>query len=202
MNFHNIKPEYKIPIICYLGVVAVIFVLRLFLGWDLVFSLSAAIMLVVPILVKKDSDFFYFSTPGFIKGLVISILVLIAYVLVLFGYSRFSGGQLSIKEFGVGFLLLQFFLVAIPEEVFFRGYLQKEFGNNYRAIVIVSVLFAIAHLVVVCAVSGGINLCSQNALTFFPSLVMGYLFMKTGTIWSSVAFHFLANVVHIVIYVT
>jgi membrane protease YdiL (CAAX protease family) len=34
-------------------------------------------------------------------------------------------------------------------------------------------------------------------LTFFPSLVMGYLYRVTGTLWASIIFHFLANIVHI-----
>ena len=200
MMFISIIREQKTPVLSYLILILSIFFLRIFLEWDIIFSISAAIMLLVPILVKKNSNFFYFNASGFIKGLTLSIVVLIVYVLVLFIYSRFTDTSLFVREFTTAFLLLQFFLVALPEEVFFRGYLQKEFGNDYKAIILVSVLFAIAHLVVVCAVSRGINVCTQNALTFFPSLVMGYLYMKTNTIWSSVVFHFLANVVHIVIY--
>jgi len=74
-----------------------------------------------------------------------------------------------------------------------------EFGNDYRALIIVSILFAVAHLLIVCATNGGLSVCIQNGLTFFPSLVMGYLFMKTRTLWSSIFFHFLANILHIII---
>jgi len=201
MSNNKPKPNYKLPIILYLLIILTIFILSLFLNWDLVFSISATLMLLIPILVKKDTGFLSFDLPGFLRGLGLSAIVLIVYVAVLYLYSMLTDGHLSLRGFGISFILLQFFLVAIPEEVFFRGYLQKEFGNDYRAIVLVSVLFALAHLIVVCAVSGGVNVCTQNALTFFPSLVMGYLFMKTGTIWSSVVFHFLANIVHILIYI-
>ena len=193
--------EQKTPILAYLVLIFSIFFLRQFLEWDIVFSITATLMLLIPILLKKNSSFFYFNSSGFIKGIVLSAIVLIAYVAALFAYSGLTGGKVSVREFGISFILLQFFLVAIPEEVFFRGYLQKEFGNDYKAVVVVSIMFAVAHLVAVCAVSGGINVCTQNALTFFPSLVMGYLFMKTGTIWSSVVFHFFANIIHILIYI-
>jgi membrane protease YdiL (CAAX protease family) len=39
--------------------------------------------------------------------------------------------------------------------------------------------------------------CSQAILTFFPSLVMGYLYTTTETLWASIIFHFLANLVYI-----
>ena len=200
LSASNVR-EQKTPILAYFILIISIFILRQFLQWDLVFSISATLMFLIPLLLKRDSSFFYFNDTGFIKGVITSAIVLIAYVAVLYVFSVLTGGKLSVREFGFSFILLQFFLVAIPEEVFFRGYLQKEFGNDYKAVVIVSLMFAAAHLVAVCAVSGGINVCTQNALTFFPSLVMGYLYMKTGTIWSSVVFHFLANVLHILIYI-
>ena len=200
MLFKSIIGDYKLPIFSYLFLVFTLFILRLFLKWDIVF-LGAILMLLIPILFKKDWNFFYFELSGFIKGLVLSIVVLFFYVLALFLYSELTVNLLSIKGISITFLLLQFFLVVIPEEVFFRGYLQKEFGNKYKSVVMVSVLFAIAHLIVRCAVSGTTSVCTQSALTFFPSLIMGYLFMKTNTIWSSVVFHFLANVVHVLVYV-
>jgi membrane protease YdiL (CAAX protease family) len=89
-------------------------------------------------------------------------------------------------------------LVALPEEVFFRGYLQQKLGNTLKAIIVVSLLFALAHFVTLCLGGAhGLSVCSQAVLTFFPSLVMGYLYMSTGTLWASIIFHFLANIVHI-----
>jgi len=89
-------------------------------------------------------------------------------------------------------------LVSVPEEVFFRGYLQEEMGNNLKAILMVSLLFAVGHLAVRCMGFG----CSgagyvENLLTFFPSLVMGYMYLVSGTLWANIIFHFLANVVYI-----
>ena len=59
--------------------------------------------------------------------------MLAVYLLVLVSYGFISGNYPSIREVGYSFFLTQLILVAIPEEVFFRGYLQKQFGNDYRA---------------------------------------------------------------------
>ena len=202
MTVSKFLRDHKLPILSYLVLVISLFVLRLLFNLDLVFTISATLMLVIPLLLKKNTNFLYFNKNGFLKGLLISAIILALYLAVLYFYSLFTGGSLSVREFGLSFLLIQLILVAIPEEIFFRGYLQKEFGNDYKSILIVSVMFAIAHLIVVCAVNGGAGVCIQNGLTFFPSLVMGYLFMKTHTIWSSVVFHFLANVLHILIFIS
>lgn len=191
--------EYRTPILSYLLLILSVYILQHFLDSGTVFSISAALMLLIPFLANTDYNYFYFNSRGFIMGVLISLGVLAVYFLVLFIYSLISGKYPGIRETGYSFFLIQLILVAIPEEVFFRGYLQKEFGNNYRAIILVSLLFAIAHLLIVCATSGGLSVCIQNGLTFFPSLVMGYLYMKTGTLWSSIFFHFCANILHILI---
>ncbi len=193
--------RYKVPVFSYLLLLLASLFVKLFLGWDI----SVYIMLILPALLVKDLDFFHFNTPKLLKGLGLSVIILFFYVLFLFLYSKWVGSSLDIREFGdtreIGiFLFSQFVLIAFPEEFFFRGYLQREFGNTYKSIVLVSALFAIAHLVLVCVTTGSVStVCVNNAGTFFPSLVMGYLFMKTGTIWSSVAFHFMANVVYLVV---
>jgi len=194
---------YKTPVFSYLLLLLASLIVELFFGWDI----SVYIMLILPALLVKDLEFFHFNTPKLLKGLSLSVIILFFYVLFLFLYSKSIGSSLDIREVGdtreIGiFLFSQFVLIAFPEEFFFRGYLQKEFGNTYKSIILVSVLFAIAHLILVCMTAGGVSaVCVNNAYTFFPSLVMGYLFMKTGTIWSSVAFHFMANVVYLVVYV-
>ena len=191
--------EYRKPVLSYLFLILIVFTLQHFLDIGTVFSISAALMLLIPFLANTDYNFFHFNSAGFIKGVLISIGVLALYLLVLVSYGFISGNYPGIREVGYSFFLTQLILVAIPEEVFFRGYLQKQFGNDYRAVIVVSFLFAIAHLVIVCATAGVLGICIQNGLTFFPSLVMGYLYMKTGTLWSSIFFHFFANVVHILL---
>lgn len=81
-----------------------------------------------------------------------------------------------------------FFAVAIPEEIFFRGFIQEELGNTTKAIFLTSLLFSIAHLP---------NMIFENnflyILTFLPSIVMGWLYMKTSNILPSIFFHFFAD---------
>ena len=107
-----------------------------------------------------------------------------------------SGKTVKFIEPTALFVFTHLVAIAFPEEFFFRGYLQRTLGGGWGAVVAASVLFAVAHLLVICVFTGG-GACGQNALTFFPSLLMGYLYMRTGTIWSSVFFHFAANIVYL-----
>ena len=96
-------------------------------------------------------------------------------------------------------LLYQFFYVAVAEEMFFRGYVQGNvmrwlnrlsqrpgLGPHGLAILISAGCFALAHV----AVQGQIT----PILTFLPGLVLGWLFVRTGTLLAPILFHGLANV--------
>lgn len=85
-------------------------------------------------------------------------------------------------------ILFQLFGVSFPEEVYFRGFLQERMGNNIRGVLIVSLLFAIMHVPQLIFYSDIYSLT-----TFFPSLVMGLLYIKTRNILPSAIFHFFAN---------
>lgn len=200
ISYYLTNTKYIYPISSYLVLILLIACLQYFFSWGLVLSLSATYMLVIPFLIGSDDDLFAISSEGIVRGIGISTAILVLYILAYKVYAVISGWELGIREFSYTFLLVQFLMVALPEELFFRGYLQNELGNNFKGIVIVSVFFAAAHLITICVVGGsGFFTCAQNGLTFFPSLVMGYLYMRTGTIWSSIFFHFFANVVHILL---
>ena len=87
-------------------------------------------------------------------------------------------------------VVFQLLAVSLPEEAFFRGFLQENLGNNLKGVVLVSILFSIAHLPGF-LISGDL----YSILTFFPSLVMGYLYVKTSNILPSTIFHLFANIV-------
>jgi len=89
----------------------------------------------------------------------------------------------------VDFILFHLFIVSLPEEIYFRGFLQEAIGNNIKGVIMVSILFSIIHLPKL-IFDGDLS----SALTFFPSIVMGYLYMKTSNILPSVIFHFSANI--------
>jgi len=120
-----------------------------------------------------------------------------------------------------GWLLYQFLYVAVAEEVFFRGYVQYNFlhlvdpvesrsrkprhsdgGVNRLApprgggvlpasIIISAACFALAHTIV----QGQI----VSVLTFLPGLILGWLFVRTGTLLAPILFHGLANTWYLVI---
>ena len=88
-------------------------------------------------------------------------------------------------------------LVALPEEVFYRGYLQTRLDAVFRgrvrilgaavgwSVVVTAALFAVGHLV---------EPRFDRLGTFFPGLVFGWLRARTGTVAAAVFFHALCNI--------
>lgn len=98
----------------------------------------------------------------------------------------------------VCWLFYQFLYVAVAEEVFFRGYLQANIlklaslmaGGQCRfsewiSIIVSAACFAAAHIII----QGQF----VSVLTFLPGLVLGWLFVRSGTLLSPILFHGLAN---------
>jgi membrane protease YdiL (CAAX protease family) len=92
-------------------------------------------------------------------------------------------------------LAFQLIGISLPEEAYFRGFLQEILGNNIRGVIVTSILFAIMHLPQLVFYGDGYAL-----LTFFPSLVMGYIYMQTSNILPSIIFHFSANILFLGLY--
>ncbi len=92
----------------------------------------------------------------------------------------------------------QLLLVALPEEAFYRGYLQTRLDEALPkrvrvlgaplglGVVIASVIFAIGHFVTVPV--------PARLAVFFPSLLFGWLRARTGGIGAPLAFHTFCNV--------
>jgi len=77
-------------------------------------------------------------------------------------------------------------LVALPEEVFFRGYLYDAFEEAGREPVVpVALLFAIGHFVIAPS--------PFRLLTFFPALLLGWGRRRSGNVYVPTALHFLYN---------
>lgn len=90
--------------------------------------------------------------------------------------------------------------VALPEELFFRGYAQERIARllpvapaaaGVTAVVLSSAIFALAHW----AVSGS----AAATCVFFPALIFGWLRARTGALWAPVCFHAAANVLYAVV---
>ena len=112
-----------------------------------------------------------------------------AAVLTPFGYILSLSTGRVFEFMPIHGLLFQLLGASFPEEVYFRGFLQERFGNNIRGIVLTSLLFSLMHLPRLIFL-GDI----YSVMTFFPSLIMGFLYMRTGNILPSIIFHFSANV--------
>lgn len=95
-------------------------------------------------------------------------------------------------------LMLQLLLVALPEELFYRGYLQtrldgligkdrRVFGVevNVASVVLTSALFALGHIITVWH--------PARLAVFFPSLIFGWMRRATGGILAPILFHAACN---------
>ena len=114
-------------------------------------------------------------------------------------WQGFSGGALRLPKSFALTALNQLVVVAIPEEIFFRGYLLVRLERVWRptrrlwgapvgqALVVASALFALGHLVVVPS--------PQRLAVFFPALVFGWMRGRTGSIAAGATFHALCNIV-------
>ena len=147
----------------------------------LYYSLLPALMLIFPLMVGHRVKL-RFSIRDFMLGVVVSIIILAPYYII-FGE--------SMKTITVYVFLFQLLSVSFPEEFFFRGFLQDTIGRNFKSVLLVSMLFAVAHLPKLLFLGDWMSL-----LTFFPSLVMGWLYMKTNNILPGTIFHLLANLIH------
>lgn len=105
-------------------------------------------------------------------------------------------------ERGYGWLLnlilVQLLLVALPEEVFYRGYLQTRLDGligrdakilgvqvNVASVVVTSALFAVGHFVTIPS--------AHRLAVFFPSLIFGWMRRATGGIIAPIVFHAACN---------
>ena len=110
----------------------------------------------------------------------------------------FSHGHLRVPADFAVLSASYLIVVAIPEEVFFRGYLMERlervwppklnvFGAKVGwALIISSVLFAISHIAVIPN--------PQRLAVFFPALLFGWMRARTGSIAPGAVFHALCNI--------
>jgi uncharacterized protein len=92
----------------------------------------------------------------------------------------------------------QVFVIALPEEAFYRGYLQSRLDEVWSprwtvlgakvgpGLLAAAAIFAVSHLATV-------QLATRLAV-FFPAVLFGWLRAKTGGIGASVLFHAFCNV--------
>jgi membrane protease YdiL (CAAX protease family) len=92
----------------------------------------------------------------------------------------------------------QLVIIALPEEAFYRGYLQTRLDDVWAprlriagarigpSLLLASAVFALGHVATIHA--------PARLAVFFPALVFGWMRARTGGIGASVVFHALCNV--------
>lgn len=159
----------------------------------------ALLLLYLPVLHQRLRHFrFNFFEKNFsdlIRSLkIFSLTSLIILPLFLIGnhfYQLwFFNRPLAISPVRLESLILpELFLIALPEEFFFRGWLQTLLRKNLKpvlAILVTSLLFALAHSL--------IQVQWWHFSIFFPGLVFGWLKEKTGAITAPILFHAVSNI--------
>jgi len=92
------------------------------------------------------------------------------------------------------FMLANLFFVSLAEEALFRGYLQQRVSQwlgNWPALVLVSVVFGLAHL------PGGLLMVIFSLLA---GLIYGLAWMLSGRLWVATLFHFALNLCHLLLF--
>jgi membrane protease YdiL (CAAX protease family) len=136
-------------------------------------------LLGIPVALRGRINF-AFSARDLMVGLLASALILLPF--------RILFPAKALPALALNSYLFQLLAVSFHEEVFFRGFLQDVLGNRMKDVFVVSAMFAIIHLPRLIFFDD-----VYAPLTFFPSLVMGFLYMKTSNVLPSTVFHFLAD---------
>ncbi len=145
------------------------------------YSILSVLMIAYPVF-SGSRIRLNFSIRDILIGLFTSFIILLPYYLLF-------GGDL--ERITLAEVLFQFLGVAFPEEVFFRGYIQESLKRNFQAVLITGLLFSLSHLPDAIFSNNWISLMS-----FFPSLIMGWLYLRTGNILPGIIFHFFANILY------
>lgn len=105
-----------------------------------------------------------------------------------------------VAYWGLGFVqavAVGLFAIALPEEVFHRGYLMSALEQRWPpkhqvfgvpfgwAAILSSILFALGHLIA--------SPNTARLATFFPSLVFAWLWRRSDSLWAPALFHVASN---------
>lgn len=132
---------------------------------------------------------------GFVAGATLNVLFLLAVLLIILvtGVSTFQGT--GIEAYGPSEVVLSLIAMAIGtlfvglgEEAVFRGYMQQILTDRYgiaAGLVVTSAVFALFHSLTPFAKLGPLYIVGVFSL----SLLLGYLFVITKSLYASIGFH-------------
>lgn len=165
-----------------------------------------------PFGVKKTRPDFSAIKQEFIGFAIFTLLIFIPYVVgywLYFKLEAISAGDNLFISFNLPpkihyEIIIQIFVVALPEELFYRGFLQsallKKWPNKTfifglplgRAIVFTNIIFALGHVVGTWA--------PTRLLTFFPGILFSYLVYRNKSLLSAILFHAACNILGQILY--
>lgn len=194
-----------------LGLVKLVSLLKFIpVGRDSVLLLAGAVQILVPMtwMTRQDQKI-TFMEPDWRSGLRSLELFLIVSLLifpVFFGIAHLYETLLLGKTYflvplrqAALFISTQIILIALPEEFFFRGWLQSSLNKIFPkrwsflgasfgvALPLTALVFAFSHSL--------ISLQWWHFSIFFPALVFGWLRERSGGLLAPVLFHATSNVV-------
>lgn len=138
------------------------------------------------------------------RSIILKSSLFFLFVLALFIFASLT---LNVLEFdfklpllGLAWLVGNLFFTVIPEEVFFRGFLQKQISQAiphvfgpYLANLLVSLGFGLVHFFF-------ISSATYVAFSFVASFLYGLIFHLTKSIESSIFCHYALNVIHFIFF--
>lgn len=132
--------------------------------------------------------------------LIVSAIIFPVFLSGFFAFWKIVAGRevlIGIPDHFATTVLWTFLGVALPEEIFFRGYLQTRLMERFPkgidilgvkfgwGILLTSVVFALFHLIT--------NPAPARLAVFFPALVFSWLKQRTQSVAAPALFHTLAN---------
>ena len=181
-------------------------------SWLTINGILVIIALTPSIINRRDFPRFGFNIKSMKESIVVLGWACIAFLpmtfcglwlLMFFGFELPLRSVLPQGKSLIYWLFYQFMCIALAEEVFFRGYVQNNVlkitnpvnGKLSRlqqwiSILVTAALFAVVHIIV----NGQII----SALVFLPGLVLGWLFIRTKSLFAPILFHGLANICYVI----
>lgn len=101
-------------------------------------------------------------------------------------------------------IIVQVFVVALPEELFYRGFLQGALRKKWPhkrsvlgiplgiSVIVTNIFFAVGHVVTTWS--------PWRLLTFFPGLIFSALTIKNKSILSAILYHAICNIIGLSLY--
>ena len=132
---------------------------------------------------------------GALRGLAVCAVVLPAFAVLYWAWNGFPHLTPRLPSRPVLRVATQFLVIALPEELFYRGWMQTAWarrGPERRLLgagvgpgfLATQALFAVGHLV---------TLQPWRLLTFFPGLLFGWVRARSGDVVAPVVVHALSN---------